>query len=165
MGTVYRAHDTILKRDVAIKLLSETRLGTEGRTRLLREAQTVAQLNHANIVNMFDAGEHEESPFIVMELVAGKTLHDQKPDSLEEIIEVAAQICAALDHAHKQGIIHRDLKPENVIIEPSGNLKLMDFGLARSVASRMTSEGSIVGTVLYMPPEQAMGDSKLWGTK
>jgi len=157
MGTVYRAYDTTLKRDVALKLLSNTRMGTEGRARMVREAQTVANLHHPNIVVIHDAGVYQDSPYIIMELVEGKSLHDKKPKSFGEIIEAAVQICKALEHAHQHGIIHRDLKPENVIIEPSGVLKLMDFGLARSVASLMTIEGMIVGTVDYMSPEQAMG--------
>jgi predicted ATPase/predicted Ser/Thr protein kinase len=158
MGLVYRAYDEILKRDVAVKIMSKTRLGTEGRARMLREAQTVANLRHSNIVVVYDAGKHEETPFIVMELVEGQTLSDKKPGNLEEIVQVAKQICKALDHAHQQGIVHRDLKPENVIVEPDGNLKLMDFGLAHSVATRMTSEGTIMGTVFYMAPEQVTGE-------
>jgi len=146
MGTVYRAHDTRLKRDVALKLLSNTHLGTDGRVQLLHEAQTVANLRHSNIVVVHDAGEYEETPFIVMELVEGQSLHDNMPESLEEIVDVTTQICQALDHAHQQGVVHRDLKPENVIVEPDGTVKLMDFGLARSVASRMSSEGTIAGT-------------------
>ena len=157
MGTVYRAHDVTLKRDVALKLLSKTRLGTEGRARMLREAQTIANLHHPNIVIVHDAGEYEKDPFIVMELAQGQTLAEARPENLDEIVEIAKQICKALDHAHRQGIIHRDLKPENVIIEPDGNLKLMDFGLARSVTTRLTSEGVIVGTVFYMAPEYATG--------
>jgi predicted ATPase len=157
MGTVYRAHDTTLKRNVALKLLANSRWGTEGRARLLREAQTVANLHHPNIVVVHDAGEFEEVPFIVMELVEGQSLFDKKPEDLEEIVDIAKQICQALDHAHQQGVVHRDLKPENVMIEPGGSVRLMDFGLARSVASRMTSEGTIVGTVHYMAPEMALG--------
>jgi len=157
MGTVYRAHDSTLNRDVALKLMSNTDLGTQGRARLLNEAQTVAQLDHPNIVTVFDAGEYEGKPYIVMQLVEGGTLHEQRPDNLDEILDVVKQVCAALDYAHQRDVIHRDLKPENVAISDDGTAKLMDFGLARSVASRMTSEGNIVGTVFYMAPEQAMG--------
>lgn len=158
MGTVYRAMDATLKRDVAVKIMSNGQLGTEGRARLLREAQLTAKLSHPNIVTVFDAGEHDEAPYIVMEIVEGKTLHEHEPESLEEIIEIAKQICLALDHAHQQEIIHRDLKPENIAFTSDGSIKLMDFGLARSAASRLTKEGGMVGTVFYMPPEQAMGD-------
>ncbi len=157
MGTIYRAHDTTLKRETAIKVLSRSGLGTEGRTRLIEEAQMVARLNHPNIITIYDAGEAQGSPFIVMELVEGHNLHERPPESLEEIIAIARQLCRALDHAHQHDIIHRDLKPENVIITPGGTAKLMDFGLARSVASRMSSEGALVGTVFYLAPEQALG--------
>jgi tetratricopeptide (TPR) repeat protein len=157
MGTVYRAHDTVLDRDVAVKLLSQSGLGTEGRERMLREAQAIAKLNHPNIVQVFDAGQLEGSTFIVMELVEGQSLHDSPPKDFPGIVTVARQICAALEHAHSHGIIHRDLKPENVLLAPDGAAKLMDFGLARSVASRLTSEGKITGTVFYLAPELALG--------
>lgn len=157
MGTVYKAHDETLKRDVALKVMSNARLGTDGRARMLREAQVVANLNHANIVAVHDAGEIGEQPYIVMEYVQGETLDIQKSERIEDVVGVALQICDALEHAHTQDIIHRDLKPENITIEPNGNLKLMDFGLARSSASRLTNEGAMMGTVFYMAPEQAMG--------
>jgi predicted ATPase/DNA-binding SARP family transcriptional activator len=157
MGTVYRAHDTLLERDVAIKVLEGAALGGEGRARLLREARVVAQLSHPNIVTVFDVGESDGNPFIVMELVPGTTLYEQRPDGVDGILAVTRQICAALAHAHGQGIVHRDLKPENVLVAPDGTAKLMDFGLARLVASRLTQEGAIVGTVFYLAPEQAQG--------
>jgi serine/threonine protein kinase len=157
MGTVYRGHDDTLDRDVAIKLLTKTGLGTEGRARLLKEAQAIAKLNHPNIVTVHDAGETDEMPFIVMEFVEGLTLHEKHPESLEEILDITRQVCDALEHAHASGIIHRDLKPENVTISPDGTAKLMDFGLARSIASRYTAEGTIVGTVFYLAPEFALG--------
>jgi tetratricopeptide (TPR) repeat protein len=163
MGAVYRAHDTLLKRDVAVKVLSETGLGTEGRARLLREAQSAAQLNHPNVVSVYDAGEVDlpglegTAPFIVMELVEGESLHIRRPHDLDEILVITRQVCGALEHAHAHGIIHRDLKPENVMITPDGTAKLMDFGLARTLASRLTAEGTIIGTVFYLAPEQALG--------
>ncbi len=159
MGVVYRAHDTLLDRDVAVKVLSEAGLGTEGRARLLREAQAAAKLDHPNIVAVHDVDEAEDIPFIVMQLVEGESLHSRGFASLDEIMAIASQVCAALDHAHAHGIIHRDLKPENVIITPDGLAKLMDFGLARSTASRLTSEGVLVGTVFYLAPEQALGQA------
>ena len=158
MGTVYRAHDTLLDRDVAIKLLNDTGLGTEGRARLLREAQAVAKLNHPNIVSVYDAGEVDSTPFIVMELVEGSSLRECPPPTLDETLRIAQQLCAALDHAHTHGIVHRDLKPENVIVV-EGRAKLMDFGLARTFDSRLTTEGMIVGTVSYLAPEQALGQA------
>jgi ABC-type oligopeptide transport system substrate-binding subunit len=157
MGVVYRAHDTLLERDVAVKVLSEATLGSEGRARLLHEAQSAAQLNHPNIVSIHDVGEADGSPFIVMELVEGESLHDRRPEALDDILAMARQVCAALEHAHTSDIIHRDLKPENVLLAPDGTAKLVDFGLARSVASRITSEGAIVGTVFYLAPELALG--------
>ncbi|MBW8011065.1 MAG: protein kinase [Chloroflexi bacterium] len=157
MGTVYRAHDTALKRDVAIKLMSETKLGNDGRARLMHEAQAIAKLSHPNIIIVHDVGEYESDPFIVMELIDGPNLNDYKPDGFEEIVSITRQMCAALQHAHNNEIIHRDLKPENIMLDPNKSVKLMDFGLARSVASRLTTEGTIVGTVFYLPPEIAMG--------
>jgi len=153
MGIVYRAHDMLLDRAVAVKVLSPAALDTEGRARLLREARAAARLNHPNVVGVYDAGEAEGRPFIVMELVEGESLHRRRPTALPEILSVARQVCAALEHAHAHGIIHRDLKPENVLLAPDGTAKLMDFGLARSGASRHTAEGAIVGTVFYLAPE------------
>ncbi|HLF28681.1 MAG TPA: protein kinase [Anaerolineae bacterium] len=177
MGVVYRAHDELLDRAVAVKLLSETRLGTDGRARLLREAQAAARLNHPNIVTVHDAGETDPAtpgasgvPFIVMELVEGESLYSRRPATIGELLVIARQVCDALDHAHAQGIVHRDIKPENIlVIEPAGmavelpsqpvRVKLMDFGLARSGASRLTAEGALVGTVFYLAPEQALGQA------
>ena len=157
MGKVFLAHDEILQRDVAIKVLSKTEFGTEGRSRLLQEAQAIAQLNHPNIVTVHDAGEVDEIPYIVMEYVEGKNLHEASIKDHGEIMQLTQKVCEALGHAHKHDIIHRDLKPENIIIAKDGSLKLMDFGLARSVASRYTVEGSITGTVFYLAPELALG--------
>jgi ABC-type oligopeptide transport system substrate-binding subunit/tRNA A-37 threonylcarbamoyl transferase component Bud32/tetratricopeptide (TPR) repeat protein len=160
MAIVYRAHDVVLKRDVAVKVMSEAiALGTEGRARLLHEAQATASLNHPHIVSVHDAGEVGGSPFIVMELVEGKSLHEQRPESLDDIVAISRQVCAALEHAHSHDVVHRDLKPENVLLALDGTAKLTDFGLARSVASRMTSEGTIMGTVFYLAPELALGHS------
>lgn len=175
MGTVYRAHDTLLDRDVAIKVLTDPGLGTTGRARLLREARAVARLNHPNIISIYDVAEAgagkssaesaasenalkaEGFPFIVMELAQGDTFDQRRPESLAEILAIARQICAALDHAHEHGIIHRDLKPENVVISPDGSAKLMDFGLARHIASD-DAEPFVTGTVFYLAPEQARGE-------
>jgi ABC-type oligopeptide transport system substrate-binding subunit/tRNA A-37 threonylcarbamoyl transferase component Bud32 len=159
MGTIYRAHDRVLDRDVALKLLTNPTLGEEGRAKLHREAQAAAKLNHPNIVSVYDAGIHEENTFIVMELVEGASVHLKPPEGVEALINVTEQIASALEHAHNQNIVHRDLKPENVLIATDGTVKLMDFGLARSIASRMTSEGSIEGTVFFMAPEQALGQA------
>ena len=158
MAIVYRGYDTLLDRPVAVKVMSQTAtLGTDGRARLLHEAKAAASLNHPNIVSVYDAGEADGSPFIVMELVKGESLHDRPPRSLEDIVAIARQICIALKDAHAHDVIHRDLKPENVLLTPDGTAKLTDFGLARSVASRMTSEGTIIGSVFYLAPELALG--------
>ncbi|MBL8046075.1 MAG: protein kinase, partial [Anaerolineales bacterium] len=139
---------------------TQTNLGTEGRTRLLREARAAARLNHPNIVSVFDAGEGEDgTPFIVMEWVDGQSLYQRWPLPPEEIFSTAKQICAALEHAHTSQIVHRDLKLENVLLTTTGQVKLTDFGLARSVASRVTQEGSLTGTVFYIAPEQIMGQA------
>jgi serine/threonine protein kinase len=157
MGAVYQGFDTKLERDIAIKVLSESGLGTEGHARLIREAQSAAKLNHPNIVTIYDVGEYEKTPFIVMELINGESLKELPPETIEDTISIARQLCAALEHAHRQGIIHRDLKPENVLITPDRQLKLMDFGLARMDASDLTKEGTVVGTIYYISPEQAQG--------
>jgi len=157
MGKVYLARDQLLERNVAIKVLSQSELGKEGRSRLLHEAQAIAQLNHPNIVTIHDAGQVDDIPYIVMEHVEGKNLREITLYELEIIISIVCQICNALEHAHKHGIIHRDLKPENVLIDKDGTAKLMDFGLARSMASRYTIEGTIIGTVFYLAPEFALG--------
>lgn len=156
MGVVYQAHDTLLEREVAVKVLWSSTLGTQGRARLLREAQAAARLNHPNIINIYDAGATDGLSYIVMELLDGESLFDRKPGSLEETLRIIRQVCEALGHAHVNGIIHRDLKPENVIVTSKGVAKLTDFGLSRSLTSRISQEGSIVGTVYYLAPEQAL---------
>jgi DNA-binding SARP family transcriptional activator/predicted Ser/Thr protein kinase len=163
MAVVYRARDTLLERDVAVKVMSATALDIEGRARLLHEARSAAGLNHPNIATVHDVGEADGSPFIVMELVDGESLYDLKIAGdrrlqvLDEIVSVARQICAALEHAHAHDVVHRDLKPENVLLTADGTAKLVDFGLARSMASRLTSEGAIAGTAFYLAPELALG--------
>ena len=160
MGTVYRAHDTWLGRDVAVKLLNAGGLGEEARQRLLREARAAAQLNHPNIVAVYDVGfvqDTEGRPFIVMEWVQGETLYLRPPTALTEAVMIARQVCAALEHAHAHGVIHRDLKLENILRTPDGAVKLTDFGLARSLSTRLTAEGRVLGTVFYLAPELALG--------
>jgi len=157
MGKVYRAHDQLLDRTIAIKVMAKADFDTKGRSRLMDEARAAAKLNHPNIVSIYDAGEIEKSPFIVMEYVNGTSLYNRKVESLEAILDITRQICAALEHAHEHDIIHRDLKPENVLITDDGLAKLSDFGLARSISSRLTNEGVIVGTVFYLAPEMAQG--------
>ncbi|MBW8009689.1 MAG: alpha/beta fold hydrolase [Chloroflexi bacterium] len=157
MGVVYQGYDTKLERDIAVKVLSESGLGTQGHARLMREAQSAARLNHPNIVTIYDVGEFKKMPFIIMELIDGNSLHEQLPESIEDTIAITRQLCNALEHAHNLGIIHRDLKPENILLTPDRQLKLMDFGLARIDASNLTQEGTLVGTIYYISPEQAQG--------
>lgn len=163
MGVVYRAYDTRLERDVAVKVLSAAALGTESQARLLHEAQAAAQLHHPHVVTVHDVGEAEGAPFFVMELVEGPSLYDRPPQDPAELLAIAGQVCAALEHAHSHGIVHRDLKPENVLLAPDplsatgATAKLSDFGLARSVASRLTQEGTVAGSVFYLAPELALG--------
>jgi ABC-type oligopeptide transport system substrate-binding subunit/serine/threonine protein kinase len=149
---------------VAVKVVSATGLGTEGRNRLLQEARAAARLNHPNIVAVHDVGvtilpdQKEPTSYIVMELVEGQTLRESQPKGLAQIIQVAVAMCDALDEAHQQGIIHRDLKPENVVVTPTDTVKLMDFGLARvSGKDRLTQEGTFMGTLSYLAPEIILG--------
>ena len=159
MGTVYRAHDVLLGRQVAVKVLNTAGLGATGKARLIAEARAVARLNHPNIVTVHDAGVADGAPFIVMEVVPGMTLRECAPPSLESTLELIRQVCVALEHAHAADVIHRDLKLENVIVSPTGTAKLMDFGLARTTdGPRLTENGALVGTFLYMAPELLGGD-------
>ncbi len=157
MGAVYRGHDLLLERPVAIKILNPSDLGSQGRARLLNEAQAVARLNHPNIVTVYDAGEADGRPYIVMQLVDGQSLQERRPQRVEEIIAIVHQVCLALEHAHTHGVIHRDLKPENVLVSAQGKAWLTDFGLARSLTTRLTADGEIAGTVFYMAPELILG--------
>jgi tetratricopeptide (TPR) repeat protein len=168
MGVVYRGRDLVLERSVAIKLLAEGTLEPAARARLLHEAQAAARLNHAHIIAVYDAGEAQGIPFIVMELVEGRNLRELATAdgegllSVPRVTQIALQLCDALEHAHSQGIVHRDLKPENVLLlEEDGRLmaKLADLGVARlGLTSHLTMDGGVVGTPLYMAPEQAVGD-------
>ena len=162
MAVVFRGHDLLLDRPVAVKLLRALDSGDEGWRRLLAEAQSAARLNHPNIVAIYDVGEDRSSgnapqPYIVMELVEGRSLHEKPPTDLETIVRIASGMLEGLGHAHAHGVIHRDLKPENVLLTPGGGVKLMDFGLAQSMSTRMSQSGVLIGTVYYVAPEQAMG--------
>lgn len=164
MGVVYRAQDMLLERPVAIKVVSSAGLGSEGRARLLLEAQAAARLNHSNIVAIYDVGtadlpdQKEPSSYIVMELVEGRSLRDVERPTVDQIVDITKDICRALEVAHEQGIVHRDLKPENVALTTSGTVKLMDFGLARITGkTRLTQQGTFMGTVSYLAPEIILG--------
>src|SRR5262245_36028076 len=172
MGEVYRAHDTRLKRDVAIKTLPEEFSSSSDRiARFQREAEVLASLNHANIAGIYDLQESGDSRFLVLELVEGETLAEvlaRGPMPLGQVLRVAIQICEAIEAAHEKNIIHRDLKPANIKFTPDGDVKLLDFGLARMLETEersvgpgaptaMTSGNVVLGTVAYMSPEQARG--------
>jgi tetratricopeptide (TPR) repeat protein len=158
MGVVYRAHDTVLDRPVAIKTVSSQGLGAEGLKRLILEARAAAQLNHPNVVAIHDVLQQDgEAPHIVMELVEGKTLRDLIPMPWPGAVATMRDVFAAMAFAHGRGIIHRDLKPDNIIVTAAGVPKVMDFGLARSEGrSRLTQAGMLLGTVAYMAPEQVL---------
>jgi serine/threonine protein kinase/Tol biopolymer transport system component len=178
MGEVYRAHDTKLGRDVAIKILPEALAADPERiARFQREAKTLAAVNHPNIAHIYGLEESASMRALVMELVEGPTLADriaQSPIPLDDALPIARQIAEALEAAHEQGIIHRDLKPANIKLRPDGTVKVLDFGLAKAVESAiasgtdltasptitspaMTRMGVILGTAAYMAPEQARG--------
>jgi tetratricopeptide (TPR) repeat protein len=161
MGIVYRATDLDLKRQVAVKLLPDRVSSPDARERFLREARAAAALNHPNIVAVYDVGEDQGLPFFVMELVEGRSLGQTPPGDFRRVVEIASQICEALEHAHTHSIVHRDLKPDNVLLSgtrQSGSVKLADLGLAFTVRdSRLSGAGLIVGTPAYMAPEQILG--------
>lgn len=161
-GVVHRAHDRVLDRMVALKILNQ-RSDALDRDRLLHEARAAALLSHPNIVALYDAGEDDGTPYLVMEMVDGPSLRQVGPLDWEGIVRLAGEILDALDHAHGRGLIHRDLKPENILMEPSGprhRARLADFGVARINAHRTaTLDGGIVGTPWYLAPEQALGES------
>jgi serine/threonine-protein kinase len=162
MATVYLAEDSELDRPVAIKMLDERHAQDEQFIeRFRREAKSAAVLSHPNIVAVYDRGESEGTYYIAMEYLEGQTLKEllvaRGPTPIRVAVDYARQLLAALDFAHRNGIVHRDIKPHNIIIDGDGRLKVMDFGIARSVSSQVTEAGSIIGTAQYLSPEQARG--------
>jgi eukaryotic-like serine/threonine-protein kinase len=171
MGEVYRARDTRLQRDVAIKLVSARSPGPGSQQRLQAEARAISQLQHPNICTLYDIGTHHDETFLVMELLVGETL-DQKlrreTMPLSDLLTIASDLAGALEYAHSMGIIHRDIKPANIFVTAEGLPKLMDFGLVKRIEDnpdaitlsdpRLTSPGAVLGTVCYMSPEQARGE-------
>jgi eukaryotic-like serine/threonine-protein kinase len=164
MASVYLARDGELERPVAIKVLAEHLANTPGfHDRFLREARLAAQLSHPNIVQVFDVGEDDGRPFIVMECVEGATLADEVKErgQLEpaEVVDLGLQICGGLEHAHAAGVVHRDIKPQNLLLRADGTVKIADFGIARAAeTTRLTQIGSVLGTAAYLSPEQALGE-------
>ena len=162
MGIVYKAEDTKLKRQVALKFLpSELILDEEARKRFVLEAQTAAGLSHPNICTIHEINEQDGESFIAMEYVEGQTLRDKLNTGsleIEDILDIAIQVALGLEEAHKKNIIHRDIKSANIMITEKGQAKIMDFGLAKiKGATILTREGTTLGTVAYMSPEQARG--------
>ena len=163
MATVYLARDLKLDREVAIKLLADNYAGDdEVRKRFSREARLAARLDHPNVVQVFDVGEEDDRPYIVMEHVDGGTLADRlngrkRAMARAESLRLLGQLCDGLAHAHSKKLIHRDIKPQNLLLrESDGCLKITDFGIARAAeeTTRLTRPGKVIGTDHYMAPEQ-----------
>jgi eukaryotic-like serine/threonine-protein kinase len=164
MGVVYKAHDLMLDRDVAVKFLSpKFFLGTEAVARFLREARLVARLSHPNIMSIFDVGEDSGWQYLVFEYILGQNLHAlmssrAKQWTFADSLSILKAALEALDYAHAQGVIHRDIKPENIMLTPQGQVKVTDFGLAFAHEEvRLTNGEAMVGTALYMSPEMIQG--------
>ncbi len=158
MGTVYRGRDEMLDRDVAVKVMSKGLADADARARFLREARAAARLQHPNIVVIYELGEHEGAPFMVLELLEGVDLQRAidggiRPDP-RATLPVVLQLLAGLGHAHEHGIVHRDVKPSNVFLPSGRPAKIMDFGVARLAGLGTTTAGVVVGTPNYMSPEQ-----------
>jgi serine/threonine protein kinase/dienelactone hydrolase len=169
MGEVYRARDTKLRRDIAIKVLPDEFSRDDDRvSRFQREAEILASLNHPNIAAIYDFAEFESTRFLVLELVAGESLDQtlkRGPMPILDVVHIAAQVCEALEASHEQGVIHRDLKPANICVDARRRVKVLDFGIARilgspegptAAATAMETQG-VIGTIAYMSPEQAAG--------
>ena len=170
MGEVYRAHDSRLNRTVAIKVLPDAFVEDANRLkRFEQEARSVAALNHPNILSVYDVGTDAATPYVVLEFLDGKNLRDrlnEGPLSMAKAIEMGQQIARGLAAAHERGIVHRDLKPENIFLTRDGQVKILDFGLAKPIAfaaeatlGSHTTPGAVLGTAGYMAPEQVRGES------
>jgi beta-lactam-binding protein with PASTA domain/predicted Ser/Thr protein kinase len=162
MADVYLAHDQHLAREVALKILHRRFARDEQFVeRFRREASSAASLQHPNVVNVYDRGEHDGTYYIAMEHLEGRTLKDlaaqEAPLAQERAIDLGIQILQAAGFAHKRGVVHRDFKPQNVIVDARDEVKVTDFGIARAGASDITETGSILGTAQYLSPEQAQG--------
>jgi serine/threonine-protein kinase len=162
MGTVYRARDKDLGRDVALKTIrTGTDIDPQIRERFYREARACARLQHPNIITVYELGEAGGVAYIAMELLEGedfkRIIADKKALSLQSKLKAMAQVCDAVGHAHRHGVIHRDIKPSNLLLTDDGLTKVLDFGIARLPSSKLTVAGQILGTPNYMAPEQILG--------
>lgn len=169
MGVLYRGFDPVLDREVAIKLmLTDFNEDTEQmRPRFYREARAAAKLNHRNIVTIFEFAEESNVPYIVMEFLRGTPLggrmNGKPPLSIDDKLNIVAQLCDGLSYAHEQGVVHRDVKPDNVFILEDGSVKLLDFGIAKLTSSNLTRQGDVLGSASYMSPEQVGGSDSVDG--
>ena len=165
MGVVYEAFDTVIERKVALKVLRTDVFAAEQlpdvRARFKREAHSAGKLSHPNIVTIFDYGEHEGAPYIVMDLMSGQELSRRLEAGarlpLGETVKIITDLLAALSYAHEGGVVHRDIKPSNLFLLRDGTIKVVDFGVARIESSELTETGAILGTPAYMSPEQFLG--------
>jgi len=165
MGVVYEAFDTVIERAVALKVLRTDVFSAEQlpdvRARFKREAHSAGKLSHPNIVTIFDYGEHEGAPYIVMDLMSGQELARRVEAGarvpIPETVKIIADLLAALSYAHESGVVHRDIKPSNMFLLRDGTVKVVDFGVARIESSELTETGAILGTPAYMSPEQFLG--------
>jgi serine/threonine protein kinase/Flp pilus assembly protein TadD len=163
MGIVYKAEDTKLRRNIALKFLpSGLTRDKKAKARFIQEAQAAAALNHPHICTIYEVDESDDQTFIAMEFIEGQTLKDKieaGPLAIDEVVDIASQVAEGLGEANKKGIVHRDIKPANIMLTENGKAKIMDFGLAKlSWGADLTKPSMIIGTVAYMSPEQARGE-------
>ena len=167
MGTIFRARDPILQRSVALKVITNLEVTPELRARFFREAQACARITHPNIVIIHDMGEDDGRLFIVMELLdgeeLGRVIARQAQLSLKDKLDIVKQICDGLHYAHQKGVVHRDIKPANILVLPTGQVKILDFGIAQIAGAAthrdLTRTGLFMGTLRYMAPEQVRGQA------
>ncbi len=162
MAHVYRATDTVLGRQVALKVLTDAGIADdEAKARFFQEARLASNIHHENIINVYDFGEDQGRPFIVMELLEGESLRaaikNGRVGDFSRRMRIAVQVGRALDHIHSKKIIHRDVKPENIHLDARGKVKMMDFGIAKPQGASLTKAGFTLGTPYYMAPEQVLG--------